>query len=470
MVPDLGVLKTSPVARVRDAAAPVLERLLRQRAPRHPVELDALRLRRAGSARSRACGSRPWSTTAPTACRVLASSHVSWSRTSTPTGTSSSAATSRPRGLHWQSVGRVRAHDQPVAEGSAGEDPRGVLRDDPPLPPAVRLGARPGTVARHALRPGAPGQDVIEAAAAAAKDPAGMREKLAAAGVKETSMRSLAQSRAEPGSLHGVRGAHPQGPRDGAGRARGARCPVPRAPLEVVPEEARRRRGLLHVGDQLVSQIAEETPPGCLNRVMGIQTQGNGARLRVPLASLGHLLARLPAAPGQGPGGRGARLALALLLPRVRRPLEEHMRETLEAVKKAPAAQSEGFQAELAVIASNFDGAMEELAEKLQAVKKQSSRSRRSAPRWRASSTPATRRSGASSRTRSTTTSSLPHRLRARGPRAAGPQQAAEGRVAARARAPDEEPAMAGNSDDHWADGEVAGGGRFRHSPGTFNR
>lgn len=128
-------------------------------------------------------------------------------------------------------------------------------------------------------------------------------------------------------------------------------------------------------GEQIVNTITGETPPGYLNRVMGVQNiKGTGLdfvyrwqawdacyRACEQLLSKDALTAE-----------RGLRALSSFhefgVLSR------EHVKATLEAARSAPTAQNESFQAELAVIASNYEHAMKELEGKLKAVRKQSGR------------------------------------------------------------------------------------------------
>ena len=170
------------------------------------------------------------------------------------------------------------------------------------------------------------------------------------------------------------------------------------------------------------------------------------------VAGLGHLLQgprELLASNDPSTAEKGA--AGTSGVPRVRRALGgAHVQETLEGVKKSAVAQSEHFQAELALITSRATSSENGpgLKEKLGAVRKESSRFEK----WISGALEGFVDAGNAVRRRKTfqTGSKRPasaDRISsgARGPRAPEPEQAPEGRLAARARAPDEEPAMAGN-------------------------
>jgi poly-gamma-glutamate synthase PgsB/CapB len=128
-------------------------------------------------------------------------------------------------------------------------------------------------------------------------------------------------------------------------------------------------------GDQLNNLIAGETPPGYLNRVMGVQNiKGTGLDFVYrwqawdacykACMQLGSQEAQVAE---QGLKALAAFHEYGVLS-------EELVRETLEKTKSFAVAQSESFQAELAMIVSNFEEAMKELKQKLTTVKKKSSR------------------------------------------------------------------------------------------------
>jgi poly-gamma-glutamate synthase PgsB/CapB len=125
-------------------------------------------------------------------------------------------------------------------------------------------------------------------------------------------------------------------------------------------------------GEQLVNLIAEETPPGCLNRVMGIQNiKGTGLdfvyRWQAWDACYRACQLLLENDPAQAEKGLRALASFheyGVLS-------EEHVKDVLAQVRQSPVAQTEHFQAEMAVVKSNFDHAMEELHQKLGAVRKE---------------------------------------------------------------------------------------------------
>jgi len=128
-------------------------------------------------------------------------------------------------------------------------------------------------------------------------------------------------------------------------------------------------------GEQLVNLIAEETPPGYLNRMMGMQNiKGTGLDFvyRWQAWDTCHkactqLASNDPAVAEQGLRTLGSFQEYGILA-------EEHVREALDSFKSSPVAQSESLQAELAMVVSNFSMAQEELREKLNVARQKTSR------------------------------------------------------------------------------------------------
>lgn len=124
------------------------------------------------------------------------------------------------------------------------------------------------------------------------------------------------------------------------------------AKLVVVPDYHATR-------DQIVERIAAATPPGFRNRIMGIQNiKGTGLDFVYGWQawSACHKACTLLRSQEPAQAERGLRLLSAFqdygLL------CEEHVRETLEAVRGSALAQREGFQAGLTLAASNLESAM----------------------------------------------------------------------------------------------------------------
>ncbi|MBI4604495.1 MAG: hypothetical protein HY721_21240 [Planctomycetes bacterium] len=217
-------------------------------------------------------------------------------------------------------------------------------------------------------------EDLEASVAGAAMDSAALRERLAVAGVKENLDEILRHHEENLQAL-----------REHQDLLRWAQD-APRELRGRLDEELRahlwswfqRKLVVIHdyhaTGEQIVKAIAGETPPGYLNRIMGIQNiKGTGLDFvyRWQAWAACHRacedLKTLDAAAAE----RGLRALASFREYGVLS--EEHVQETLEAVKRSPAAQSEAFQAELAVISSTFEAAMRELREKLKAARRKSS-------------------------------------------------------------------------------------------------
>ncbi len=125
-------------------------------------------------------------------------------------------------------------------------------------------------------------------------------------------------------------------------------------------------------GDQIINLIAEETPPGYLNRIMGVQNiKGTGLDFvyrwqawDTCWRSCEQLQSKDLVTAERGLRALSSFHEYGILC-------EEHVREVLARVKQSAVAQNESFQAELSLIFSNFDQAIRELGEKLKAVRRQ---------------------------------------------------------------------------------------------------
>ncbi|MDQ1257365.1 MAG: hypothetical protein QG656_1969, partial [Candidatus Hydrogenedentes bacterium] len=124
-------------------------------------------------------------------------------------------------------------------------------------------------------------------------------------------------------------------------------------------------------GDEVVKRVAESAPPGLLNRVMGMQNiKGTGfgfvlcwqAWERCHRACA-QLQSDDPPTVEEGLRTLAAFQEYGLLS-------EMHAIETIDAVGQSPVAQNERFQAELAVIKSNIEGAMERVRQELSVVRR----------------------------------------------------------------------------------------------------
>ncbi|MGQ9588724.1 MAG: hypothetical protein ACUVYA_00360, partial [Planctomycetota bacterium] len=128
-------------------------------------------------------------------------------------------------------------------------------------------------------------------------------------------------------------------------------------------------------GEKLVKLIAEKTPPGYLNRIMGIQNiKGTGL----------DFVYRWQAWDVSWKACEALESGDSQLVERSLKTLasfhefgvlsKERVARTLEAVKGLRALQNESCQAELAVIRTNYELAMKKLEENLRATKRKASR------------------------------------------------------------------------------------------------
>lgn len=112
-------------------------------------------------------------------------------------------------------------------------------------------------------------------------------------------------------------------------------------------------------GDKIVSIIAQETPPGLLNRVMGIQNiKGTGLDFVYRWQAWEKCFSYCAKLPSNDPREFEEGLGDLSVFQEYGVLCEDHVREKAEIAKKAPLAQNEKAQAELAVVLSNLEGAM----------------------------------------------------------------------------------------------------------------
>jgi poly-gamma-glutamate synthase PgsB/CapB len=123
-------------------------------------------------------------------------------------------------------------------------------------------------------------------------------------------------------------------------------------------------------GDQIINRICEETPPGFLNRIMGLQNiKGPGLGFVYCWQAWDNcykaatqLRSSDPLTANQGLRALASFQEYGLLC-------EEYVRETIETVRHKPLAQSERFQAELSVISSNLIAEMEKVTAQMNVVR-----------------------------------------------------------------------------------------------------
>lgn len=123
-------------------------------------------------------------------------------------------------------------------------------------------------------------------------------------------------------------------------------------------------------GDGIIDIICRETPPGILNRVMGIQNiKGTGLDFvyrwqawDTCFKACAKMRTAKPALIEQGVRELASFQEFGLLC-------EEHVRDTIRLALQSTATQSESLQAQLGMIASHLDLALEEVREKMSIVR-----------------------------------------------------------------------------------------------------
>lgn len=128
-------------------------------------------------------------------------------------------------------------------------------------------------------------------------------------------------------------------------------------------------------GEQLVKLIADKTPPGYLNRVMGIQNiKGTGLDFVYRWQAWDVCWRACEALESNDSQLVERGLKTLSSFHEFGVLSKERVARTLEAVKGLRAVQNESCQAELAVIRTNYEVAMKKLEEKLRATKRKVSR------------------------------------------------------------------------------------------------
>ncbi len=126
-------------------------------------------------------------------------------------------------------------------------------------------------------------------------------------------------------------------------------------------------------GEAIIERILNETPPGYLNRVMGIQNiKGAGMDFVYRWEAWARCHAACAAATQKNPAA--AKLGLQQLSSFLEfgTLAEEHVQTTLEVLRHATHMQSERVRAEILVIESNLKRAMEEVRQKLRSTSRTS--------------------------------------------------------------------------------------------------
>ncbi|MBI5675675.1 MAG: hypothetical protein HZC48_07625 [Nitrospirae bacterium] len=124
-------------------------------------------------------------------------------------------------------------------------------------------------------------------------------------------------------------------------------------------------------GDKIVSIIAQETPPGLLNRVMGIQNiKGTGLDFVYRWQAWEKCFSYCAKLPSNDPREFEEGLSDLSVFQEYGVLCEDHVREKVEIAKAAPLSQNEKAQAELAVVLSNLEGAMTWVRSKMETQRK----------------------------------------------------------------------------------------------------
>jgi poly-gamma-glutamate synthase PgsB/CapB len=130
-------------------------------------------------------------------------------------------------------------------------------------------------------------------------------------------------------------------------------------------------------GEQLIDRICSETPPNFTNRIMGLQNiKGTGLDFVYRWQAWDHCYAACEELTSGNPARTSRALADLAAFQGFGYLCEQHVRETVKAVRPLPMFQSEHFHAELAIITSNLDTALREIAASLTATRKQTLLSR----------------------------------------------------------------------------------------------
>jgi len=124
-------------------------------------------------------------------------------------------------------------------------------------------------------------------------------------------------------------------------------------------------------GDKIVSTIAQETPPGLLNRVMGIQNiKGTGLDFVYRWQAWEKCFSYCAKLPSNDVREFEEGLSDLSVFQEYGALCEDHVREKVDVAKKALLAQNEKAQAELAVILSNLENAMTWVRSKMEVQRK----------------------------------------------------------------------------------------------------
>jgi hypothetical protein len=130
-------------------------------------------------------------------------------------------------------------------------------------------------------------------------------------------------------------------------------------------------------GEQLIDRICAETPPNFTNRIMGLQNiKGTGLDFVYRWQAWDHCYSACEELTSESSARTSRALADLAAFQGFGSLCEHHVRETMKAVRPLPMFQSEQFQAEIAIIISNLDTTMREVAASLTATREQNLLSR----------------------------------------------------------------------------------------------
>jgi hypothetical protein len=119
-------------------------------------------------------------------------------------------------------------------------------------------------------------------------------------------------------------------------------------------------------GEQIIARIANETPPGFLNRIMGMQNiKGTGLDFIYRWQAWDACYKACMEVRSKDPARMRPGLKTLVSFQEFGLLSEHFVRDTIDLVKGAPAAQRENLQSELALVKSNLELAMQEVHQKL---------------------------------------------------------------------------------------------------------
>jgi len=120
-------------------------------------------------------------------------------------------------------------------------------------------------------------------------------------------------------------------------------------------------------GEQIIAHLVRVTPPGFLNRIMGMQNiKGTGLDFVYRWQAWDRCHQACERLRSEDPYTVGSGIDALLAMRDFGQLCEAHLRTTIEQVRHSPLASRQRFQAEIHVILDNLDAAMEEVRRELQ--------------------------------------------------------------------------------------------------------